>query len=434
MNSIYKPIKEKQKQLLDYLKGSKKRIVIAIVLILALGFFGQKAFLQQQETPSYQTAKVEKGTIVSSISVSGQVLTANIVNINTNASGIISKVYVKDGDIVSAGDKIMEITLDQQGQQQNAQTYASYLSAQTSLESAKASLYSLQSTMYSKWKIFTDLAGNSTYQNPDGSPNTANRILTQFTIAQDDWLAAEANYKNQQNTINQAEAALNSTWLDYQISMPVVTAPILGMINNITYSEGMNIGSVSTTDDSSNSSQSQIRIAVIKNNNNPIATFNISEIDVSRVKPGQKATIKLDSISDKTFTGKVLTVDRIGTVTSGVTNYPVIIQFDSEAPEILPNMSATANIILEVKDNVLLIPSSVIQKQGDQSVVRVLKGKQEQTVTIGTGLVSDTQTEVLSGLSEGDEVVTSIATSGTSQSGGGSVFGGGGAGRIFMGR
>ena len=407
------------------LLNSRKRIAIFIILILILAFAGWKVLGNKQQQPQYQTAKVERGTIVSSISASGQIITANIISVTTNASGVVKQVFVKDGDTVFADQNIAEITLDASGQQKNAQAWSSYLSAKNSLESAKATQYSLQSDMFTKWDDFKNLAESSTYQNPDGTPRYEQRALPEFHIAENDWLAAEAKYKNQQNVISQAQNSVSSAWLSYQAVSPIVTALMSGIITNITYSPGMTISA------SADSSQ---RIAVIKSEGTPLATFNISEIDVSKVKPGQKATIKLDSIADKTFTGKVLTVDRIGTVTSGVTNYPVVIQFDTEAPEILPNMAATASIILETKDNVLLIPSSAIQRQGNQNVVRIMKGKKEQTITVEIGLISDTQTEILSGLSEGDEVVISTVTPSGGQQGGGSVFGGGGAGRMFMGR
>jgi len=411
--------KEKVFSLLKQIFKNRFRAGLLIVLVVVFGFMGWRILGSGQPQSQYQTAKVEKGTIIASITASGQILTANIVNITTNANGLVKNVFVKDGDRVASGQGILEITLDSDAQQKAASAWSSYLSAKNALESARVTQYSLHSEMFTKWKTFKDLAESSSYDAQE------ERDLPQFRIAENDWLAAEAKYKNQQNVISQTQVALNSAWLSYQAVSPVVTTPMSGMITNLTYSPGMTISA---------SVDSGQRIAVIKSEGTPIATFNISEIDVSKVKPGQKATIELDSITDKTFTGKVLTVDRIGTVTSGVTNYPVVIKLDTEAPEILPNMAATANIILETKNNVLLVPSTAIQRQGNQSVVRVIKGRQEQTVSVEIGLTSDTQTEVLSGLAEGDEVVVSTVTSSGGQQEGGSVFGGGGAGRMFMGR
>ncbi len=392
---------------------NKKRAVIFIVLVVVFGFLGWRTFGGKQQA-QYQTSQVERGTIVSTISASGQILVANIVNITTSAKGLVKKVYVQDGDRVTLGQKILEMTLDSDAQQKSVSAYSSYLSAKNSLDSAQVSLYTLDSAMWAAQRKFINDAVSRSLTIDDPT----------YIQENDDWLAAEAKYKNQQNVIAQSQIGLSSAWLSYQAVSPIVYAPMSGIITNITYVEGMTI---SASDDTGQT------VAVIKSEGTPLASFNISEIDVSKVKPGQKATIELDSIADKTFTGKILSINRIGTVTSGVTNYPVVIKFDTEAPEILPNMAATANIIVETKDNVLLIPSSAIQRQGTQDVVRVLKGKKEQTVVVETGLVSDTQTEILEGLSEGDEVVVSTISQ-TSQQGGTSVFGGGGAGRMFMGR
>jgi macrolide-specific efflux system membrane fusion protein len=390
------------------------REAIIFAVIIGLIIVAVRVVKSKNQQPQIQTQKVERGTIISSISASGQILTANIVNITTNTKGLVKKVYVKDGDKVTAGQKIMEISLDSDVQQKASAAYASYLSAKNNLDSAQATLYSLQSQEFAANQKFINDAVARSLKTDDPT------YIQQYA----DWLAAEAKYKNQQNVITQSQVAINSAWLAYQSVSPIITAPISGTITNLTHSEGMTL--------SASADVSQ-RIAVIESEGTPMATFNISEIDVSKVRSGQKATIKLDSLSDKTFTGKVMAVDKIGTITSGVTNYPVVIKFDSGASEILPNMSATANIILEVKDNVLLVPSSAIQKQNDQNVVKVMKGKQQQAVNVEVGLSSDTQTEIISGLSEGDEIITSTSSTSSNQSGG-SVFSGGGAGRMFMGR
>jgi len=384
--------------------NTRPKKIAGFVAILIITFLGFKIFGKKQAKVQYQTTKVEKGTIISSVSASGQVLTANIINVTSNASGLVKKVYVKDGDRVTSGQKILELVLDTDSKQRSSSAYSAYLSAKNSLDSAVATLWTLDSAMW---------AANRTFINDA----VARGLLTYdptYIQENDNWLAAEAKYKNQKNVVAQSQTAVNNAWQAYQLVSPTVTAPMSGIVTNLTYTEGMSLGG---TEDTS------LRIAIIRAEGNPLATFNLSEIDVAKVEVGQKATIKLDSLTDKVFTGKVATVDRVGSVTSGVTSYPVVIKFDTEASEVLANMSATANIILESKDDVLLVPSSAIKVQGEQNTVRVLKNKKEQTVVVETGLASDTQTEIVSGLSEGDEVITgTISTTTTRQ--GTSVFGG----------
>jgi macrolide-specific efflux system membrane fusion protein len=397
------------------LSGRKKFLLFGILIIL-LGLGGLRIFAKKEEKTQWQTTEVERGLIISSVSASGQVLSVNVMSANTQASGIVKTVYVKDGDQVSKGDKILEIDLDFQGEQKNAQAWASYLSAKNSLESAKASQYSLQAEMFGKWDTFKELAESDEYKDTD-SPN---RTLPEFHIPEKEWLAAEAKYKNQEAVITQAQISINSAWLTYVQTSSLITAPMDGMITSLMYAEGMSIGTLDTGSTTSNQ-----KVATIQTEGMPIVTVNLSEIDVSRVAIGQKATIIIDSLPDKTFTGKVIGVDRIGQTSSGVTQYPANLQLDSSAVEILPNMAVTANIIIERKDNALLVPSGVMQKQGDQNYVNLLVNGQSQAVPVEVGLSSDTQTEIVSGLKEDDLVINGLISSQESSTQKTSPFGGG---------
>jgi macrolide-specific efflux system membrane fusion protein len=397
--------------------SKRKNLVIFAIVLIVGGFIGWKVLGTRIQQPQYQTARAERGTIVSSVNASGHVQSTNIMNVTTGASGIVKKVLVADGDTVTAGQKIAEITLDASGQQKNASAWSSYLSAKNSVDSAEVSLYTLQSAMF---------AANQKFMNDAVARGLATDDPT-YIQQNADWLAAEAKYKNQKNVIEQAKASLNSSWLSYQSTSPIITAPISGTVSNVGIVEGMVLGSqaVSSTDQTATSSQ---RVAVIQNERNPIITVNLSEIDVPKIKIGQKATVTLDSLPDKTFTGKVVTVDRIGTTSNNVTSYPAIVQLDTSSPEVLPNMAANASIITDTKSDVLLVPSSAVQMQGDQSVVRVLRNGREQTIPVQVGISSDTQTEIISGISEGDEVITATLSTAQTQQGGRSVFGGGGFG------
>jgi multidrug efflux pump subunit AcrA (membrane-fusion protein) len=386
------------------------KILIVVGLIVIIWFFISKVSSGKSKT-TYQTSKVEKGTIVSSVSASGSVLSVNVMSANTKATGIVKTVYVKDGDIVKKGDKILEIDLDFQGQQKYSSAWASYQSAKNNLDSAKTSLYTLQSDMFSKWKSFYDLSTNSTFQNSDGSPNYTNRALAEFHISEDNWLATEAKYKQQQAVIAQAQTSLNSSYLEYTQTMPTITAPTDGTITSLMYAPGMTIGSLDT-----GSSTSNEKVATIKTEGNPIVKVNLSEIDVSKVVAGQKATITLDSIEDKTFTGKVIGVDTIGETSSNVTQYPSIISLDTSSKQILPNMTITADIIISSKSNILLVPSEAIQTQNNQTYANVLVNNKSQLVPVVTGLTSDSQTEIVSGLKEGQVVITGTTSSSSSGS------------------
>lgn len=382
------------------------KIVLVLVFFAAIGGFSYTVFGTKKTTTQYQTDSVEKGMLVVAVTGSGTVSSANNTNITTQATGVVSKLYVKDGDKVKSGDKIMEIDLDLDGKQTESQALSSYQSAKNNYDSAQANMYSMQSTMFTNWDAFMKIAQNGTYQYEDGSPNNINRSLPEFHIANDNWLAAEAKYKIQQNVVYQTATSLNSAWSAYQKASSTVYAPISGTVSGL----ALQIGSVINSNASSQTSNvSNTKIANVKTDATPIVSISLTEIDVPKITIGDKATVTLDAYPDKTFTGIVVSIDTVGSVTSGVTTYPTVIKLDTDTTTILPNMAVSANIITARKNDILMVPISAVQQNTDGSYyVQVMKNNKVNEIVVETGLSSDTQTEIISGLSEGDVVV--IAT------------------------
>jgi multidrug efflux pump subunit AcrA (membrane-fusion protein) len=404
------------KTLIEWLKRPLVLAGLGMVII-----FGGIGYWQSQKAASnkteYQTSPVARGTLISSVTASGQVLVANIFDVSTSGTGVVKKVYVSDGDTVTAGQTLVEIDLDISGQQAQAQAYAGYLSAKNGVDAATVSQYSLESLMWQAHETFESKALDTELSVDDPVYIETNR----------DWLAAEAKYKNQQAVIGQSRVALQNAWLTYQQSRGVITAPVGGLVTGITIAEGMQVRSTATTGSSGSSS----RIAAISTGSSPLVTLSVNEIDVPSIEQGQHVTVTLDSLPDTTFTGSVVSVDKIGSTTSGVTSYPVIVRLDTGASKMLPNMSVSAHIITQTKADVLLVPSSAVSDQNGQSVVRVLRNGQPVNVPVETGSSSETQTEIASGIDEGAIVVTGTVNSSAGSSGQ-SVFGGGGAGSFRM--
>ncbi len=350
----------------------KKKIIIGVILAIAIAFGIYKWKFSATVTTVNQTATVERGTLVVSISGSGQVSAANSASVTTTAGGVVKKVYVKNGDTVYSGQAIAEIDLDQDSRQK-------YSAALTSYESTKNALYSLQVTLFSTNRAFINdaVARGLTVDDP-------NYIQQHAT-----WLAAEAAYKNNQNS-------LNSAWVTLRQASPIIYSPIAGEVVGLSLQDGSVLTGAQ-------------KIASIKTNALPTVTINLTEIDVPKVKIGNSATITLSAFADKTFTGKVVSVDTVGSVSSGVTVYPVVIKFDSANTDILSNMSAQANIITQTKTDVLLVPVGAVSHLASDVV---------------TGISSDTQIEIVSGLAEGDTVITGTTTTGAASSSTKSVFSG----------
>lgn len=416
---------------MNIFKKGKEWFVGGIVFLGVVGIILYLLLNPKKSTTQYQTGTVTKGTLVVAVTGSGTVSSANNTNITTQATGVVSQLYVKDGDKVKSGDKIMEIDLDLDGKQTASQALSSYQSAKNNLDSAQANMFSTQSTMFTNWSTFMTIAQNGTYQYEDGSPNNINRSLPEFHIADDNWLAAEAKYKLQQNVVYQAQTALSSAWSAYQKASSTVYAPITGTVSGL----ALQLGSVINSNASSqNSNVSNTKIANVKTDATPIISISLTEIDVPKIVLGDKATITLNAYPDKTFTGKVVSIDTVGAVTSGVTTYPTVIKLDTDTTTILPNMAVTANIITNTKNDVLMVPTTSVQQNTDgTSYVQVMKNGAPSQVPVETGLSSDTDTEIVSGLSEGDTVVTATintaaASTSTQTTSPFSSFGGGARG------
>ncbi len=145
--------------------------------------------------------------------------------------------------------------------------------------------------------------------------------------------------------------------------------------------------------------------------NQSITQIPFNEVDIMKIKIGQKATLTFDALSDLSMVGQVADIDTLGTVTQGVVNYNVKITFDASGSQVKPGMSVTTSVITDVKQDVLTIPNSAVKTSGGQKYVQVLVNGAPVRHDVQTGLVNDTDTEITSGLNEGDMVITQTITS-----------------------
>ncbi len=160
-----------------------------------------------------------------------------------------------------------------------------------------------------------------------------------------------------------------------------------------------------------------------------MATISLNEVDAAKIQVGQKATMTFDAIDGLTMTGEVAQVSPIGTVSQGVVSYEVQIAFDAQDDRVKSGMSVSTSIVTAVKADVLTVPNSAIKTQNEQSYVEMLSGVKipsstseyvttsatPERVTVVTGLANDSLTEIVSGLKEGDSVVSQTIKSGTTQ-------------------
>ncbi len=364
-------------------KISWKFRIILLVVIIGLGFLS-KYFISKSRSGkvTYETAKAEKGTLISSVSASGTVTTSNIQEVTTQASGIVKKMYVEDGQKVIKGQTIAEIELDLVGEQRNASSYASYLNAVKGLNSANNSVRQARASLD---VVYDQIKGHD-------SDETLAMKETRTKV--------EVSYDNAYDGLKTAQASLVSAQYSHNQSSPIIKAPATGTVN-LSVAQGSQISAGSSSDASNQ------RIATVTTEGAPIITVGISEIDVEKVKTNQKANITFDSIEDKTFTGKVVAMDKLGTSNNNVISYTALIQMDSQSQQVLPNMATSVYIITDIKSDVLLVPSTAVTSNNGGIYVQILKNGKPVMTQVETGKSNDSQTEIISGLSEGDEVITS---------------------------
>jgi RND family efflux transporter MFP subunit len=135
----------------------------------------------------------------------------------------------------------------------------------------------------------------------------------------------------------------------------------------------------------------------------------VDEIDVGKVSKGQQATVLIDAFPGKTFVGQVQFISPYGTLQTGTGTYEIEIELNPEAAQYLTGgLTATAEILVDKHRDVLLIPNSALHTQGTESWVYVTEedkmGQVEQR-QVQVGLQSQSQTEILSGLNEGEKVL-----------------------------
>lgn len=141
-----------------------------------------------------------------------------------------------------------------------------------------------------------------------------------------------------------------------------------------------------------------------------LAEISMNEIDVAKMKLGQKATLTFDAIPDLIVSGVVAEIDSIGAVAQGVVTYNVKISFDTQDERVKTAMSISAEIVTNTKQNVLVIPNSAVKSQAGKSYVEMFNNSliNPNKVTVKVGLTNDSESEIISGIKEGDEIVTRV--------------------------
>lgn len=207
-----------------------------------------------------------------------------------------------------------------------------------------------------------------------------------------DMQAAQAQILSAQGQVEAAQASLENT---------IIRAPIDGTITSIDIKAGELTAALK-------------EVFILQDVGSLHVEANVSEANIANLKLGQEVAMTLDALGpDKTFIGQLVSVDPASTVVSGVVNYKVTTSIDN-LPEIKPGMTANITVTTARKASVLAVPSRAVISRESKKFVRVITDTQTKThaeVVVSVGLEADGGlTEVLSGLTEGQEVITFIST------------------------
>lgn len=401
-----------------YEVSTTTKITVIIVTCIVAGLGIKKAVTSSKNTETtYETAIAEKGALINSISGSGTISSGNNTSITTKVSGVVSKVYVTNGDKVVKGQKIADVALDDYAKERQTTAWANYLNAQEEVKTAQKNKLQADLQMWQDSQSIVDAEKNIDLKNENNiNPATKEEYTEQekviidkkLEVARAAFAESELKYKNSDSEISSAQAKVVSALRDFQENSASIIAPASGIIRDLSLAQGITIAATTSTSNTSGatlvSSQSIGKIS--DPDGQLIASVNLSEIDIVGVKAKQKVIITIDAYENMNFTGTVLSVDTSGTSTQNVTSYPVKILLDPVDTEIYQNMAINVQIITNIKNDVILIPTSAITTMGDRSTVRVNKNGNITEVEVKIGSSNDSQTEVMSGLSTDDEVIT----------------------------
>ena len=378
----------------------KKRFFILLGLLLAAGaayyFFSSNS---KQET-TYLTESVTRGNVEKTVIASGSVESVNEVNVGAQASGKITKLYVKLGQEIKKGEMIADIDSTTQINTLNTKK-AALVSYQAQLK-AKKTTYDVALSSYNRLsKLYTQRATSL------DSVNTAKSTLDN---AKAEMEAIEANIKQAEIEVNTAETNVGYT---------KITAPMDGTVISVPVSEGQTV----------NANQTTPTIVTIADLSKMKIKPEISEGDITKVKAGQEVSFTILSDSQTVYHSVIDSVDPANTTTSDSSStsslssssssttsaiyYYANVLIDNPDRTLRIGMTTENNIKIANAKDVLLVSNMAIQKRDGKSFVNVLNDKnQPEPREVEIGVQNDFKTEIKSGLNEGEKVIVSQVANG----------------------
>ena len=335
-------------------------------------------------TFSYNEAEVAKQDIVTSVTATGTIEPVTSVDVGTQVSGIVSKLYVDYNSTVKAGQVIAELD--------RTNLISDLSSAKANLTSAESSL-AYQKANYERYK----------------------NLYEKGLISANDYEQARLSYVQAQQTVNTQRN--NVKRAETNLGYATITSPIDGVVLSKEVEEGQTVASSFNT-------PTLFKIAKDLTDMRVIAK--VDEADIGEVTEGQRVTFTVDAFPNDSFSGTVTQVRQQATTESNVVTYEVVIGAPNEDLKLKPGLTANVTIYtMELKD-VLAIPSKALHFKPSEAMLNdgetitdceaakkvwTKEGPNIKALAVETGITNGMVTEVISGLKVGTKIITDVETS-----------------------
>src|ERR1700681_884756 len=396
----------------DRKKRTRRMVWIGMLaLVLGGGGYGVMAALRPNRTidPS-KLAAVERGDLARVVVATGKIQPLSKAEIKSKASGIVKKIYVDYGDRVKQGQILAELDKIQL-QAIMRESQANMQAAEAARDSAKATLERNKVDAEGPDVPFLKLgmdraeheyrAGVVSKSVVEDAQKNYQLGLNRQMSAQTNLTVSKADIAKAEAQVAQAQAALENAQEDLRNS--TIVSPIDGLV----LSRDVNVG------DAVSSS------LVLGSQATPIMTLGdvsevyvqgkVDEADIGKVYLQQPARIVVESFKDKKFVGKVTKISPLGKEKDNVTTFEVRVSIANPTLELKANMSANAEIMLEEKKNVLMIPEAALiydKERKAQAEIPDAKGENgKKKVAVKLGISNGVKTEILEGLNEKQQVI-----------------------------
>jgi HlyD family secretion protein len=391
----------------------RRRLIIAgIVAIVLIGtVIVAASVLRSSPTvdPS-KIATVERGDIAKSVVATGKIEPLTKVEVKSKASGLVKTVLVDYGQRVRRGEVLVELDKEQ--------LMATMREQQASLEAATATLAStrasverdkvdalnpdipfLKSNLDRSQQLFDrGVISRTDLENAEKAYQIA---LNKQLSAQRGVVVTEADVERAKADVSRARASVERAQEDLRNS--TIVSPMDGVVLSRDVEPGDAVSSILV-----NGSQATL-VCTLGDTSELYVKGKVDEADIGKVFVDQPARITVESFKDKKFTGVVTKMSPLGAEKDNVTTFEVRVSIADPGQELRANMSANAEIVLEERPNVLLVPEAAVIYEKDKSTFvevpdpKADKGKRKVPVTLG--LSNGVKTEVVDGVAENQEVV-----------------------------